>query len=295
MQRNNTSSDRRFVQILGINVISTSIPKLLVTTRDNISHNTKFFIVTPNPELILASTKNITLREALNSADFSVPDGIGLSQAARYLTLRSPANIFIRIFVVFFQGLVVGAATFFNNDWLTQDLKPIKGRVLFTKLIELANKKGWKVFFLGGEGSEATLAAEKLRINYKKVRIRTFAGPILNEKAIPVTEVNRKLEKDAVDLINKFRPDLLFVAMKNPKQEIWIHKNLSKLNVGGAMAVGGTFRYIAGLSKLPPRWMEKAGLEWVWRLLTEPKRFRRIFNAFPLFPLRVFWFKVTGS
>ena len=262
MQRNNTSSDRRFVQILGINVISTSIPKLLVTTRDNISHNTKFFIVTPNPELILASTKNITLRKALNSSNFPVPDGVGLNYASKFL-----------------HG---------------KNLNIIPGRKLFEKLVELANKNGWKVFFLGGEGKEAALAAEKLELNYKRVKIKTFAGPILNEKAIPVTEVNRKLEKDAVDLINKFRPDLLFVAMKNPKQEIWIHKNLSKLNVGGAMAVGGTFRYIAGLSKLPPRWMEKAGLEWVWRLLTEPKRFRRIFNAFPIFPLRVFWFKIVG-
>jgi N-acetylglucosaminyldiphosphoundecaprenol N-acetyl-beta-D-mannosaminyltransferase len=60
------------------------------------------------------------------------------------------------------------------------------------------------------------------------------------------------------------------------------------------MAVGGTFRYIAGMSKLPPKWMENFGLEWVWRLITEPKRFSRIFNAFPIFPLRIFWFKITG-
>ncbi|MEK7550393.1 MAG: WecB/TagA/CpsF family glycosyltransferase, partial [Patescibacteria group bacterium] len=73
---------------------------------------------------------------------------------------------------------------------------------------------------------------------------------------------------------------------------IWIYKNLSKLNIGGAMAVGGTFRYLSGFSKLPPKWMEKLGLEWVWRFLTEPKRIFRIFNAFPLFPIRVWIHKL---
>jgi N-acetylglucosaminyldiphosphoundecaprenol N-acetyl-beta-D-mannosaminyltransferase len=84
------------------------------------------------------------------------------------------------------------------------------------------------------------------------------------------------------------------VAFNNPKQEIWIYKNLKSLTVGGAMAVGGTFRYIAGLSKLPSAWMEKAGLEWLYRLITEPYRLRRVLNAFPVFPLRVFLYKVTG-
>ena len=170
-----------------------------------------------------------------------------------------------------------------------------KGREVVLDLIKLADQNNWKVFFLGGEGDEAKLAAEKLKRLYKKIKIESFAGPILNTHAVAVSEVNKRLEKDAVDRIRKFGPRILFVAMKNPKQEIWIHRNISKLNIGGAMAVGGTFRYIAGLSKLPPKWMESLGLEWVWRLITEPYRIKRILNAFPIFPLRVFWYKLTGK
>jgi N-acetylglucosaminyldiphosphoundecaprenol N-acetyl-beta-D-mannosaminyltransferase len=85
---------------------------------------------------------------------------------------------------------------------------------------------------------------------------------------------------------------LLFVAFGNPKQEIWIHNNFQKLDIGGAMAVGGAFRYVAGTSSLPPKWMERGGLEWVWRLVTEPARISRIFRAFPMFPLRIFWSRI---
>lgn len=260
--KNKAESAQKYVNILGIKVIGTSMPRLLADVMNKVSHNDHFYIVTPNPELVLASIKNPELKIALNSADFSVPDGVGLSYASRFLYRK--------------------------------DVGITPGRKLFIKLIELANKMSWKVFLLGGIENEAEKTAEKLKLNYKKVKIEAFAGPMVNDNAEPRTEADRKLEKEAKERINKFSPQILFVAMKNPKQEIWIYKNLENLNVRGAMAVGGTFRYIAGMSKLPPKWMEIAGLEWVWRLVTEPKRFRRIFNAFPIFPLRVFWFKVTG-
>ena len=95
-------------------------------------------------------------------------------------------------------------------------------------------------------------------------------------------------------MINKFMPHLLFVAFNNPKQEIWIRRNLPKLKVKGAMAVGGTFRYNAGLSELPPNWMESLGLEWAWRLITEPYRLKRIVNAVVVFPYKVFLYKVKS-
>lgn len=285
---------REFVNILGINVISTSKGELLTDIEGFISHNKKFYIVTPNPELVLASTKNRVLKSALINSDFPVPDGVGLTQAAKYLSLPTPGNILLKVIVGFCQGLWVGAATFVDKEWLAGSLNLIKGRVLFIDLVELADKKDWRIFFLGGEGREAEIAANELRVKHPSLKIQTLAGPILNRQGEPVDAVNLREEVGVIEKINEFEPQLLFVAFGNPKQEIWIHKNLPKLKIGGAMAVGGTLRYIAGMSPLPPKWMEKAGLEWVWRLITEPYRFRRIFNAFPIFPLRVFWFKVSG-
>jgi len=237
-------------KIMGVNVLGTSTSKVLASVKEKVTHNVKFSIVTPNPELVLMAQDNKQLQNALNSADYPIPDGVGLKLAIH-------------------------------------DLNIIKGRQLFIDLIKLADINAWKVFFLGGEGNEAQLASDKLGSIYKKVKFESFAGPILDNNAVAVTEVNKKIEKDALDKINKFNPQILFVAMKNPKQEIWIHKNIDKLKINGAMAVGGTFRYIAGLSSLPPKWMEEMGLEWLWRLITEPVRFNRIWNAVVVFPIRI--------
>ena len=76
------------------------------------------------------------------------------------------------------------------------------------------------------------------------------------------------------------KPDILFVAYGSPHQEFWIHRNLFKLNsVKVAIGVGGTFDFYAGKRKRAPKWMQKIGLEWLWRLTGEPKRLSRIWNA----------------
>lgn len=255
-----TEKDRKFVNILGINIISTNSSELITWVNNFLTHNVKFYIVTPNPELVLMAQNKPELKKALNEADFPVPDGIGLSYASRFL-YGKPVNI-------------------------------IHGRKLFIDLIEIADKNKLKVFLLGGKGDEAGAASRKLAAKYKEITIRSERGPNLNNEAGPEVEIDRKLEADAIDRINSFAPDLLFVAFGNPKQEIWINKNIDKLKVGGAMAVGGTFRYIAGMSKLPPQWMERLELEWLWRLLTEPKRIIRIFDAVVVFPLKVLIYKL---
>lgn len=262
-EKNSSQIGQNYVNILGIKVLSTKVTHLLTSIRENISHNKKFSVLTPNPELVLASNKDEELRIALNKADFSVPDGVGLKYASNFLFGKS--------------------------------LNIIPGRKLFVDLITLANKKGWKVFFLGGKDNEAEKAAEKLGLNYKSVRIKTFAGPNLDNNGTPITDVDRKLQREAVGLINRFSPHILFVAFGNPKQELWIERNLKGLNVNAVMAVGGTFRYLAGKSKLPPKWIEKLGLEWLWRLILEPYRLGRILKAVLIFPLRILWFKICRS
>ncbi len=268
--KNNTISAPKFAQIMGINVLSTTTHEVLSAIKDKLSHssvlegrNNRFSIVTPNPELVVMAQDNTQVRKALNSADFPVPDGVGLNYASKFL--------------------------------FGKQLTIIPGRKLFMELIKLADTEGWKVFFLGGTNGEASLARQKLSNSYKKIKIQSDSGPILNNNGDIVTEVNIKSYKDLIDRINKFSPQILFIAFGNPKQEIWIHNNLSKLNVGGAMAVGGTFRYIANLSELPPERMEKSGLEWLWRLITEPYRFKRVFQAVVVFPLKVFWYKIANS
>lgn len=244
-----TKNDRLDGQIMEINVNSTSLSQVLTRVEDLISHNDKFYIVTPNPELILASLSDKNLKIALNEATFSIPDGVGLKIADPHLNI-------------------------------------IKGRELFLSLIGLAAQKKWKVFLLGGLDNEAKLSAENLTEKYPNLQIKFNAGPMLDCEARPLSPRDIKLEKEVKDQINEYKPELLFVAYGNPRQEIWIYENMGKLDIGGAMAVGGTLRYEAGLSKLPPGILSMTGFEWLWRLLTEPRRLVRIFRAIIIFPVR---------
>ena len=214
--KNNNKKNQEFGQIMGINVLSTTTSEVLVSVKQKISDSEKFYIVTPNPELVLMAQENKELKEALNSADFAVPDGVGLAQASKYQSLWAPNNIILRTPVVFFQGLIVGAATFLNRKWLIDELNIIHGRKLFIDLIKLANDNNWKVFFLGGIDSEAELSKKNIESSYKNIKIQTEKGPKLDKNAKPVTEVDRKVQFDIIDKINKFKPDLLFVAFGNP-------------------------------------------------------------------------------
>ncbi|OGM04253.1 hypothetical protein A2112_00040 [Candidatus Woesebacteria bacterium GWA1_42_12] len=285
--------DRKYGEILGISISSTSRGKVLAFVRSRLTNKSKFFIVTPNPEIVLASQKDKKLAKIINSASLSIADGVGLSQASRFLTLAAPKNSLLRIPFCFFQGLWVGLATFLDKEWLFREVRPIKGREMFLDLIRLANKKGWRVFLMGGEHGEGEVTARKLQRSYKRVSFAWREGPIFDREGKPISAEGLREEKEVVKAINEFRPDLLFVAMESPKQEKWIARWIDRLNIGGAMVVGGTFRYFAGHAPLPPKWMEGFGLEWAWRLITEPRRARRILNAWPIFPLRVFLYKIT--
>ena len=87
-----------------------------------------------------------------------------------------------------------------------------------------------------------------------------------------------KLDEDQPEIvarINAAKPDILFVALGNPKQELWMGRNRAKLDVGAMIGIGGTFNFIAGRVKRAPRWVQRFGLEWIYRIIQEPGRLWR--------------------
>jgi len=285
--KNDINLAQKYVTILGVRLNSTSYPKVLASVREKVALGKKFYVVTPNPEGILRAQDDLEFKKILNRASFSLPDGVGLAQAKRFLEMKRQKNPFLKINLYLLQGLMVGLSTFLNPKWLFKDFQIIKGRKLFLELIKLANKKGWRVFLLGGEKGEAEKTTEILKRNYQSLIIQASDGPKLDSGGKPVTQRDIDIEIDIVERINKFKPTFLFLAFTPPKQEKWLMRNYQKVDFNGAFLLGGTFRYVAGYSKLPPKIFEDLGLEWFWRVLTEPYRVGRIINAFPLFPLRV--------
>ncbi len=135
---------------------------------------------------------------------------------------------------------------------------------------------GTKIFLLGAAPGVAKKTKNILEKKYKNIKIvGTHSGS-------PAP----KEEKNICGRINESGAEILFVAFGAPKQELWLAKNLPYLStIKVAMGVGGAFDFIAGARKRAPAWLQKCGLEWVFRLIQEPKRLKRIYNATVKFPV----------
>ncbi len=282
--------DRKYGEILGIRVSITTKQEVLDCINSRLDSKEKFYVVTPNPENLLLATHDWLLEKSIRRADLSIPDGIGLAQAYTFLKYKDNKDGFLRIFKIIGQGIYVGYKTITDKNYLTSELPILKGRDLFLDVMKIANGRSLRVYLFGGENGETVKSKEILEKKYPNITFKTYhVFPQYNKNAQPVTKEDRKLHKKIIGSIKMFEADLIIVALNTPKQEKWIYRNIYKiLNVTGAFALGGTFNYVAGNMKLPPKWMEKIGLEWLYRLIQEPKRIIRIINAVIIFPWEVF-------
>jgi N-acetylglucosaminyldiphosphoundecaprenol N-acetyl-beta-D-mannosaminyltransferase len=158
--------------------------------------------------------------------------------------------------------------------------QPLRERVagvdLMEALIARAAERGWRVFLLGAAEGVAERAARVLQARYPGwILAGTFAGSTRPEEAPAIRE-----------RLQEARPDLLFVAYGAPQQDLWIARHQPALQIPVAMGVGGAFDFIAGVVPRAPRWMREAGLEWLYRLIRQPWRWRRM-RALPRFVLAV--------
>lgn len=153
----------------------------------------------------------------------------------------------------------------------------VTGVDLLEGLAALAAEHGFNIFLLGGKEGVAAKAADVLKIRYPKLEIAGIYGG----KAEP--------EFDALTrshLVSK-KIDILAVAYGPPRQEKWIARNLPYIDVKLAIGVGGALDYISGQKKRAPRFVQKIGLEWFYRLISEPRRLKRQLSL-PYFALLVF-------
>ncbi|KAF0134199.1 MAG: N-acetylglucosaminyldiphosphoundecaprenol [Candidatus Saganbacteria bacterium] len=144
---------------------------------------------------------------------------------------------------------------------------PLKERVtgidLLLKLTELSAKKNWRLFFLGGGEGVAEAAAKALKTKFNNIQIVGFHHGYFSDS------------KQVISEIRNCHPDILFAGLGMGKQEKWLAENLNKLNVPVSVAVGGSFDVVSGIKKRAPKWAQDLYVEWLYRLLTEPQRWKR--------------------
>lgn len=142
-------------------------------------------------------------------------------------------------------------------------IKRITGIQLFLDLIERCEKEGLRVFLLGASPESNKDACENLLLKHPNLKIVGRKDGYFND------------DKSVVRMINKSQADMVFVAMGSPRQEIWISKFRDEINALYFMGVGGTFDVIANRAKWAPKFFRKTGTEFLYRLIKEPKRWRR--------------------
>jgi N-acetylglucosaminyldiphosphoundecaprenol N-acetyl-beta-D-mannosaminyltransferase len=125
--------------------------------------------------------------------------------------------------------------------------------------------ENWKVFFVGGAPGVGDKAAARIQSDWPGAQIQTHHGyfDVASDSAG---------NQAVVEAINAYRPDVLLVGMGMPRQEIWVLENQAKLGPCVAFTVGGAFDYEAGVQRPSPRWMGQVGMEWLFRLMVDPRR-----------------------
>lgn len=240
-------------------------------------------IVTVNPEFLIESLSNKEFKQALLSAELALADGIGIRAAATYQSYRLPAWQPLKMIWGLVVGLWVGLLVLFNRRTLSNPIpETITGTDLVDKIAKTATQNNWKIYLLGGKNDVAQKAADILKTKYPNLLIvGAEEGMILNPD-------DSSQDHNLITKINRANPDILFVAFGAPKQDLFIYRHKQDLNVPVMMGVGGAFDFIAGRVKRAPSVIRSLGLEWLWRLIIEPWRFKRILTATIRFPWKIF-------
>lgn len=189
-------------------------------------------------------------RMALLNSDVLLPDGESIILGAKMLGYRS--------------------------------LQKIAGYDLFLHLMNVLNERGGKCFFLGASNKTLDKIKAKVEVDFPNVKVGTYSPPF--KQAFDEAD-NQQMRS----VVNGFQPDVLFVGMTAPKQEKWVMSNQESLDAKLICSIGAVFDFYAGTTSRPPEWMINNKMEWLGRLIKEPKRmWRRYILSTPIFFIDIF-------
>ena len=199
----------------------------------------KTLINTINAHSYNTAQKDERFAEALQNGDYLIPDGASIVKACRWLKAES------------------------------QPRERIAGWDFFVVEMERLNAKGGKCFFMGSSEQVLTLIKERAAKDYPNIMVETYSPPY---KPDFTEEDNQAI----VNAINAARPDLLWIGMTAPKQEKWTYQHWQELDIHCHVGtIGAVFDFYAGTVKRAPLWVQNHSLEWLYRLIKEPKRMWR--------------------
>lgn len=246
----NNLSDNQAISLLGVQFHAFTRQELLGAILASARQSSKSTVSYVNIKSFNLAVEQPWFKQFLNSADVVFCDGVGVILAAKL------------------SGWSINRQQRTTcPDWIAQ-------------LAQRCAQEGLSLFFLGGDEVTANTAVTQLKQTAPTLRLAAHHGYALNTPAE---------NENMIQQINAFKPDILLVGLGTPLQEEWIHTYKHEIDARVFLAIGGCLDFFTGTVYRGPRWVTDNGLEWLARLLTEPRRlWRRYLIGNPLFFYRIF-------
>jgi N-acetylglucosaminyldiphosphoundecaprenol N-acetyl-beta-D-mannosaminyltransferase len=219
--------------VLGVDFDLIEFPDVLNAIHRWRQDGLRRYIVISNPHSVMIARRDGHMRSATQQASLVLPDGIGIILAARILGLPH-------------HGRITGPALMLN-------------------LCDHGRQLGLRHYFYGGSPSVVEHLASRLGNQFPGLNVAGSFSP-------PFHRIDPDEDRRIVNQINQTRPDIVWVGLGAPKQEIWMARHIGQIQASALIGVGAAFDFHAGAIPWAPAWIRTIGLEWAYRLCIEPKR-----------------------
>ncbi len=238
------------VNLFGLQLNAVSFQVSVDLLCQQVPHRPAKVVVTPNVDHVISLAENATLSNTYNCADFKFADGMPLVWASRLLGQPLPERV--------------------------------TGADLFVALCQKAQRHHWRICVVGGMPGQESMLLNRFAEVYPGLQV-AIKSPAMG------FDYQSQEANDVTNWVNEYKPDVVFVCLGFPRQSLWSLKNRPDLDAGLVLCVGAAMEFALGSKSRAPVWMQNHGLEWLWRLASEPQKlWRRYLVRGPRF-LKLVW------
>lgn len=241
------------VNILGIGVSAINMTQTIALVRGWIENKERIYITVSPTHTIMDCHENPELRGIVNRSALVTPDGMAVVWLLRGKGHKKVSRVY--------------------------------GPDLVQALCDVSQNTGWQHYFYGGQSGTCTQLVEELMKHYPALQVAGSFEP-------PYRAIEDSIEEKEIRQINESHADIVWIGLGSPKQEYWMSSNRERLKAPVLIGVGAAFDFLSGEKQQAPRWVQRSGFEWFYRLLQEPKRMWGRYKKYPLFcwlVLRQIW------
>ncbi len=237
------------VNILGVGISAIQMEDAVFKMEEWIKKKDPHYVCVCTVNTIMECKRNKKLCDIVNSAGLATPDGMPLVWLSKLGGFPNTERVY--------------------------------GPDLMLSFCKIAEEKGYSSFFYGGANGVPVKLARNLRRRFPRLKVAGTYSP-------PFRPLTQKEEQVVIEMINKASPEVVWVGISTPKQDKWMAEHIGKVNAPVMVGVGAAFNFFSGEIRQAPRWMQRSGLEWLFRLSQEPVRlWYRYLVYSPLFVLNL--------